>query len=173
MAKQIRYLVLPYCDLVTRFVSHQSIFSILAHRSKQYDTVDIYALFDIPMPKLLTSDSLVAVWVTNRPKYKQFLIDKLFPAWQLERVGEWYWMKMTTMGDPVMPLDSMHRKPYELLLVAKCKGSAASDIPEKLVFASVVSQHSRKPPLNGKTPDPPFSIQWMRLLGLTGLPFCG
>ncbi|KAI8580278.1 hypothetical protein K450DRAFT_237704 [Umbelopsis ramanniana AG] len=120
-----------------------------AHRSKNYDTLDIYALFDIPMAKLLSSDALVAVWVTNRPKYKQFLIDKLFPSWNLELVGEWYWMKMTTMGQPVMPLDSTHRKPYELLLVARSKaGSSIIHVPEKLVFASVASQHSRKPPLN-------------------------
>jgi hypothetical protein len=107
------------------------------------------------MPKLICSESLVAVWVTNRPKYKQFLIDKLFPAWQLELLGEWYWMKMTTTGDPVMPLDMKNRKPYEILLVAKSKGSTFT-VPEKLVFASVVSQHSRKPPLNGKTQFPFF-----------------
>jgi N(6)-adenine-specific DNA methyltransferase len=110
------------------------------------------------MAKLLSPDALVAVWVTNRPKYKQFLIDKLFSSWNLELVGEWYWMKMTTIGQPVMPLDSTHRKPYELLLVARNKASSSViDVPEKLVFASVASQHSRKPPLNGKTPDPFFS----------------
>lgn len=136
----------------------ENLFSPSAHRSKNYDTLDIYTLFEIPMAKLLSSDALVAVWVTNRPKYKQFLTDKLFPSWNLEVVGEWYWMKMTTTGQPVMPLDSTHRKPYELLLVARNKASTSViDVPEKLVFASVASQHSRKPPLNGKTPGPFFS----------------
>jgi N6-adenosine-specific RNA methylase IME4 len=138
----------------------QNRFLSSAHRSKNYDTLDIYTLFDIPMSKLLSSEALVAVWVTNRPKYKQFLIDKLFPSWQLELVGEWYWLKMTTTGQPVMPLDSTHRKPYELLLVARNKAStSAIHVPEKLVFASVASQHSRKPPLNGKIPGPFFFPQ--------------
>ncbi|CAM0138223.1 hypothetical protein VKS41_001464 [Umbelopsis sp. WA50703] len=120
-----------------------------AHRSSQYTTLDIYALFEIPLPKLMAAESIVAVWVTNRPKYKRFLIDKLFPAWDLELLGEWYWLKMTTAGDPVMPLNSTHRKPYELLLVAKRKSESGSNVPEKQLFASLPSRsHSRKPPLN-------------------------
>lgn len=97
----------------------------------------------------MATESIVAVWVTNRPKYKRFLIDKLFPAWDLELLGEWYWLKMTTAGDPVMPLNSTHRKPYELLLVAKRKSGSGSNIPPKQLFASLPSRsHSRKPPLN-------------------------
>lgn len=136
------------------FVSHEIAFlSLIAHRSSQYTTLDIYALFEIPLPKLMATESIVAVWVTNRPKYKRFLIDKLFPAWDLELLGEWYWLKMTTAGDPVMPLNSTHRKPYELLLVAKRKSGSGSNIPPKQLFASLPSRsHSRKPPLNGKNP---------------------
>jgi hypothetical protein len=100
----------------------------------------------------MAAESIVAVWVTNRPKYKRFLIDKLFPAWDLELLGEWYWLKMTTAGDPVMPLNSTHRKPYE----------SGSNVPEKQLFASLPSRsHSRKPPLNGKNPQ----LSYVRLHG--------
>ncbi|OBZ81336.1 Methyltransferase-like protein 4 [Choanephora cucurbitarum] len=90
------------------------------HRSSHYDTQDIYDLYKIPMLKLISKrDSLVAIWVTNKPKFRKFMIDKLLPAWQLRCVAEWVWLKTTTQAESVCPLDSTHKKPYEQLILAR------------------------------------------------------
>ncbi|KAJ3092999.1 Methyltransferase-like protein 4 [Quaeritorhiza haematococci] len=74
-----------------------------AKRAKKYHTLDKYDLFKLPVKSL--SRMYVAVWVTNKPKYVQFTKEKLFPAWNLELVGEWVWLKVTTRGEWVMDLD--------------------------------------------------------------------
>ncbi|KAI8391261.1 MT-A70-like protein, partial [Radiomyces spectabilis] len=123
------------------------------HRSGHYESQDIYDLFKIPLSSLLRSDNsdnpaLVAVWITNKPKFKRFVTDKLFPSWGLETVAEWHWLKVTTEGEPVMPLDSPHRKPYEQLVIGRCKQRPSPDIPQTRVIVSVpCKHHSRKPPL--------------------------
>ncbi|KAG0049002.1 Methyltransferase-like protein 4 [Gryganskiella cystojenkinii] len=73
-------------------------------RQARYNTIDLYDLFKIPVPELLKNDTdivaqeavggLVAVWITNRNKVKKMVLEKLFPAWDLELVGHWYWLKV-------------------------------------------------------------------------------
>ncbi|KAI8144744.1 MT-A70-domain-containing protein [Fennellomyces sp. T-0311] len=114
-------------------------------RSSKYETQDIYDLFQIPIPELLAENGMVAVWVTNKPKFRRFVVDKLFKSWGLEQVGHWYWLKVTTSGVPVIPLDSPHRKPYEQLILGM---PGTSSIPRQHAIVSVpCRQHSRKPPL--------------------------
>ncbi|KAL0073270.1 MT-A70-domain-containing protein [Phycomyces blakesleeanus] len=128
------------------------------HRSSHYETQDIYDFFKIPLPSLLSEEhpSLVAVWVTNRPKYRRFVIDKLFKAWGVTWVTDWYWLKLTTKGEPVMPLDSPHRKPYEQLIIGRRIPESTGEIPSNInipprILASVPSnRHSRKPPLDSR-----------------------
>ncbi|KAG0763572.1 hypothetical protein G6F60_007499 [Rhizopus arrhizus] len=117
------------------------------HRSSKYETQDIYDLFSLPMTSMLKEGSLVAIWVTNKPKFRNFILKKLFPSWQLEPVSEWVWLKLTTKGECIFPLDSEHKKTYEQLIIGqRCKSQIV--IPEKHVIVSVPSlRHSRKPPL--------------------------
>lgn len=132
-------------------------FIVIVHRSSRYETQDIYDLFRIPIPEMQGSkDTLVAVWVTNKPKFRNFILNKLFPAWQLECAGEWIWLKMTTQAEPIFPIDSEHKKPYEQLILGRPKQlnkvKERADIPKTHIITSIPSKkHSRKPPLEGKT----------------------
>ncbi|KAI8972023.1 MT-A70-domain-containing protein [Mycotypha africana] len=122
-------------------------------RSSHYETQDIYDLFKIAIPSMIgEKDSIVAVWVTNKPKFRNFIIHKLFPSWKLECVGEWIWLKVTNQAECVFPLDSEHKKPYEQLIIGRPYQHKESkervSIPQTNVIVSVPSvRHSRKPPL--------------------------
>jgi N6-adenosine-specific RNA methylase IME4 len=70
-----------------------------------YGTFDLYELFKIPIPDLLSpiasnngnqegEGGVVAVWITNRAKIRKVVVEKLFPAWGLELVAHWYWLKV-------------------------------------------------------------------------------
>ncbi|KAI9248591.1 MT-A70-like protein, partial [Phascolomyces articulosus] len=124
-------------------------------RSSKYETQDIYDLFQIPIPELLAPEGVVAVWVTNKPKFRRFIIDKLFKSWGLKEIGIWYWLKVTTENEPVIPLDSPHRKPYEQLILGIRASTSTTTtnkittIPQQYAIVSVpCCRHSRKPPLD-------------------------
>ncbi|KAI8640531.1 MT-A70-domain-containing protein [Parasitella parasitica] len=123
-------------------------------RSSHYDTRDIYDLYSIPMKDLISSkDTIVAIWVTNKPKFRNFITKKLFPSWNLECVGEWAWLKMTTQAECIFPIDSEHKKPYEQLIIGRPirenKINGRIEIPTSHIIASIPSvRHSRKPPLH-------------------------
>ncbi|KAI9140359.1 MT-A70-domain-containing protein [Paraphysoderma sedebokerense] len=124
-----------------------------ASRSGAYSTLDPYELFKIPMRELMCSEfSLVAIWVTNRKKYRKFVKEKLFKDWGIKFVTEWFWLKVTTSGELVMSIDSVHRKPYEILIIgvkSLCeeKLSKVDGLREKTIVSVPSKQHSRKPPL--------------------------
>ncbi|KAI9494899.1 MT-A70-domain-containing protein [Zychaea mexicana] len=144
-------------------------------RSSKYETQDIYDLFQIPVPELLAPHGMVAVWVTNKPKFRRFVIEKLFKSWGLQEVGIWYWLKVTVQGEPVIPLDSPHRKPYEQLILGirqtdsttSTTAPAQPSIPLPPRQHAIVSvpcrRHSRKPPLDtvlkAYLPDNPKSLE--------------
>lgn len=97
-----------------------------------------------------SKDSIVAIWVTNKPKFRNFIINKLFPSWQLECVAEWTWLKVTTQAECIFPIDSMHKKPYEQLIIGKPINKNESTLPKIHTIVSIPSvRHSRKPPLQG------------------------
>ncbi|KAF9166735.1 Methyltransferase-like protein 4 [Actinomortierella ambigua] len=149
------------------------------NRMAHYATMDMYELFKIPIPKLLSRTTppstsstpsssssplpIVAVWITNRPKVYNLVTKKLFPAWGLDFVACWYWLKVTTLGEPVLSLENHHRRPYERILIGRvksassCPSSSSSThepasvnaestrpIDRKLIV-SVPGLHSRKP----------------------------
>ncbi|CEP17883.1 hypothetical protein [Parasitella parasitica] len=124
-------------------------------RSSHYNTQDIYNLYSIPMKTLMSDkDTIVAIWVTNKPKFRNFITKKLFPSWKFECVAEWIWLKMTTQAECVFPIDSEHKKPYEQLIIGRPikenKNDNQIDIPRTRIIASIPStRHSRKPPLHG------------------------
>lgn len=99
-----------------------------ASRSSSYSEIDIYSLFDLQLPSLLTQTNLttpclVGVWVTNKPKFRRFVKRRLFPDWQLDLAAEeWFWVKITASeiggrledgGMPIFNLDNSHRRAYE------------------------------------------------------------
>jgi N6-adenosine-specific RNA methylase IME4 len=47
---------------------------------------------------LQQSSSLVALWVTNRPRMHRFVREQLLPAWGLQHVATWLWLKVGAAG---------------------------------------------------------------------------
>ncbi|KAI8053970.1 MT-A70-domain-containing protein [Syncephalis plumigaleata] len=135
-----------------------------ATRGHQYDTLDLYDLFQLPINDLLAplsnssnnlTGGLLCCWITNRPRIRRVLLEKLFPAWGVTLIAEWYWLKITRKGDPILPLGNPHRKPFERLLIARRTTTSTSNtnttstIPSQRVFTSIqCTLHSRKPPLD-------------------------
>ncbi|KAF9206240.1 Methyltransferase-like protein 4 [Haplosporangium sp. Z 27] len=90
-------------------------------RMAHYGTLDLYDLFKIPIPELLRSPTqqsltgeckpggIVAVWITNRAKVKKVVLEKLFPAWGLEFVAHWSWLKVCQVGKET-PMDRNNKK---------------------------------------------------------------
>ncbi|SCZ98911.1 BZ3500_MvSof-1268-A1-R1_Chr7-1g09313 [Microbotryum saponariae] len=132
-----------------------------AARSSSYHTFDPYALGKLDMTALLQSETstrptLVAVWLTNKIKYRRLLTNQLFPSWRIDpsTLAAWYWIKTTSLGHPLWSLDSTHRRTYEPLLMGyslpkkydKVKYPLPA-LPRDKVFLGVPLGHSRKPVL--------------------------
>lgn len=107
-----------------------------AARSSAYETLsrlEIKNLIKIPVGRALVrpgdgggkggddrgQDGLVGIWVTNKPKFRKYVLETLFPSWEVELAGEWVWLKITTAGEPMFHLESNMRKPYEVLLFGR------------------------------------------------------
>lgn len=113
----------------------------------------------VPVASRLAADGLVAVWVTNSPSRSADLLvgprGIFSQCWDVELVGEWIWLKVTSRGEPVVPLASAWRKPWERLLIARKRRTTAPAaggetrrraIPTK-VIVTAPDVHSRKPNL--------------------------
>jgi N6-adenosine-specific RNA methylase IME4 len=107
----------------------------------------------------LTADGIVGIWVTNKASIRHLVLSRLYQkGFQLYQ--EWIWVKTTTSGEPVTPLDGLWRRPYEILLLfrrrreAQCRTTDASkladisfwaaEVPVRIIVA-VPDYHSRKP----------------------------
>ena len=66
------------------------------NRCKAYQTVNsLHSLRDIPVRELASEEyCLVCIWVTNNPKIERFVIDDLFPLWNVKYLNTWYWVKV-------------------------------------------------------------------------------
>ncbi|KAK2859595.1 hypothetical protein Q5P01_004215 [Channa striata] len=128
-------------------------------RSRRYSSLPSTQLKRLPIPVLASSNCLVVTWVTNRPSHLRFVRDELYPHWGVEFVAEWFWVKVTTSGQFVFPLDSPHKKPYEVLVLGRYRPSADSTprSPEKskvsvedqrLIVSVPSALHSQKPSLS-------------------------
>lgn len=108
-------------------------------------------LSHIPVPAHLDPSGLVAVWTTNKPAIVDFLTSPggLFASWGLELTAEWTWVKVTASGEPIYPVDSSWRKPWEKLLIAKRRGAPTPLGLTSKTIISVPDLHSRKPNLRG------------------------
>ncbi|NWI32634.1 METL4 protein, partial [Sula dactylatra] len=126
-------------------------------RSNRYSHLSSWQIKQIPVPALAAPNCLVVTWVTNRQKHLRFVKDELYPRWSVKTLAEWHWVKITRAGEFVLPLDSLHKKPYEVLVLGRFQGDIKETlrksedvlpIPEhKLIVSIPCSLHSHKPPL--------------------------
>ncbi|XP_036378084.1 N(6)-adenine-specific methyltransferase METTL4 [Megalops cyprinoides] len=128
-------------------------------RSRRYSFLPSSQLRRLPVPLLSAPGCVVATWVTNRQKHLRFVKEDLYPHWGVEVLAEWLWVKITRSGEFVFPLDSPHKKPYEVLVLGRYRGSkdhSVSDwtksepaLPDKRLLVSIPSLlHSQKPSLS-------------------------
>ncbi|PWW76507.1 MT-A70-domain-containing protein [Tuber magnatum] len=124
-----------------------------AARNRTYTTLnrfDIQKLQCIPLSQTLTPPDhasgirggLVGIWITNKPKFRSFVLENLFPEWGVEFVSEWVWVKITSSGEPIFDLESRVRKSYEVLMFGRAR--IVEVFPRKTILA-VPDVHSRKP----------------------------
>ncbi|XP_068252432.1 N(6)-adenine-specific methyltransferase METTL4 [Nyctibius grandis] len=126
-------------------------------RSNRYSYLSSWQIKQIPVPALAAPNCLVVMWVTNRQKHLRFVKDELYPHWSVKTLAEWHWVKITRAGEFVLPLDSLHKKPYEVLVLGRVQGDLKEafrksedvlPVPEhKLIVSIPCSLHSHKPPL--------------------------
>ncbi|XP_070709312.1 N(6)-adenine-specific methyltransferase METTL4 [Pempheris klunzingeri] len=127
-------------------------------RSRRYNSLPSTQLKQLPLPLLASPNCLVVTWVTNRPSHLRFVRDELYPHWGVEVVAEWFWVKVTTSGGFVFPLDSQHKKPYEVLVLGRYRTTADNSSSSKTLELPVEDQrlivsvpsalHSQKPSLS-------------------------
>lgn len=125
-------------------------------RSRRYSSLPSTQLKRLPVPLLASPSCLVVTWVTNRPSHRRFVRDELYPHWGVEVVAEWFWVKVTTSGQYVFPLDSPHKKPYEVLVLGRYRPPAdnstgSSEVPvedQRLIVSVPSALHSQKPSLS-------------------------
>lgn len=121
-----------------------------SHRNVHCGTSDDRA--SVPEPtKKQTQSSIAAIWITNSAKARKIAYDAIQGA-GLSVCEEWIWIKTTTNGDPITPLDGLWRKPYEVLVVGRRQQAGPSDkrgggIVTRRFIAAVPDVHSRKPNL--------------------------
>jgi N6-adenosine-specific RNA methylase IME4 len=113
------------------------------------DIFQLMIAMDLDM--LLADNCVVAMWITNKPAVRDLVLGEggLFECWGVEMVEEWIWLKTTLHGEPVTPIDSIWRKPYEILLLGRKRRNYLTPTgeisAERGDVMSVPDLHSRKP----------------------------
>lgn len=109
-------------------------------------------LLKMDLDNYLEHNALVCVWITNKESLREHVVGPggLFEAWNVGLVEEWIWIKTTTKGQPMFDIDSVMRKPYEILLLGRTAPNAWSTMEhaptiKRRVIAAVPDVHSRKP----------------------------
>ncbi|RKF57616.1 Uncharacterized protein C22G7.07c [Erysiphe neolycopersici] len=107
-------------------------------------------LLTIPVRHLHAANGIMAIWITNKSKIRSLAL-KLFDQWGLSVMEEWIWLKITVSGEPIFPIASLWRKPYELLLIGRkvATSTLTGSNVKRRVLVGVPDLHSRKPSLKG------------------------
>ncbi|XP_020548319.1 methyltransferase-like protein 2 isoform X4 [Sesamum indicum] len=67
-----------------------------AHQKLKYPTLPNRYFLSLPIKQLThTAGALVALWVTNREKLRNFVENELFPKWGVKYATTFYWLKFT------------------------------------------------------------------------------
>ncbi|KAL6244175.1 hypothetical protein RBB50_009045 [Rhinocladiella similis] len=90
----------------------------------------------------LSPQGLVAIWITNKASIRANVV-QTFGSMGFSLEEEWIWIKVTTQGLPVMPLNGLWRRPYEVLLLFRRREPGTK--PQRRIIAAVPDLHSRKP----------------------------
>uniref|UniRef100_A0A3Q3L2U4 Methyltransferase 4, N6-adenosine n=1 Tax=Mastacembelus armatus TaxID=205130 RepID=A0A3Q3L2U4_9TELE len=125
-------------------------------RSRRYDFLPSSQLKGLPIPLLAAPNCLVVTWVTNRCSHQRCVRDELYPHWGVEVIAEWFWVKVSTSGQFVFPLDSPHKKPYEVLVLGRYRppsdtSKRSSEVlveDHRLIVSTPSVFHSQKPSLS-------------------------
>lgn len=123
-------------------------------RGCKYTWLEYKDIANMPLNDLANEHCLFLVWVTNKLKTCDFVENTLFPSVGASKIANWYWVKLTTSYEPIYPFDSLHKKPYEtVMLGCNClkygHECCHMDIPKQLMISSILcSIHSCKPPLH-------------------------
>jgi N6-adenosine-specific RNA methylase IME4 len=127
-------------------------------RSKSYMTsesqsADPWTSVSRFLNRHLAISGLIGVWITNKPSIRNEVL-KTFREWKVLLIEAWVWVKTTAAGEPILPLDGIWRKPYEILLLGRkmevvpVQWPSLSPFPAEVcmrVIAAVPDLHSRKP----------------------------
>ncbi|XP_021612815.1 methyltransferase-like protein 2 isoform X7 [Manihot esculenta] len=117
-----------------------------------YPTLPNRYFLSLPIKQLAHIDgALIALWVTNREKLRNFVEKELFPSWGAHYAATFYWLKVKADGSLISDLDLFHHRPYECLLLGYCHGKGRnsehmSSWSDKVII-SIPGDYSRKPPI--------------------------
>lgn len=129
--------------------SHNTPGSTYATSTTLDDVFQLVLGTDLDM--LMAHGCLVGFWITNKPAVRELVCGDggLFASWGCELQEEWIWLKTTIKGEPVSSVDSLWRKPYEVLLLGRRNPSGSSaparSAVKRRTIISVPDLHSRKP----------------------------
>ncbi|XP_039044062.1 methyltransferase-like protein 2 isoform X2 [Hibiscus syriacus] len=127
-----------------------------ARQKSVYPTLPNRYFLSLPIKQLThTGGALVALWVTNREKLRNFVEKELFPAWGVRYISTLYWLKVKGDGSLISDLGLFHHRPYECLLLGYCNGNEMDSgclsefmpIKDKRIIISIPGGYSRKPPI--------------------------
>lgn len=97
---------------------------------------------------LMAETCLVGFWITNKSAVRELVVGSggIFETWGIELEEEWIWLKTTMDGEPVSAIDSLWRKPYEILLLGRKRPSVSEGgTVKRRTIIGVPDLHSRKP----------------------------
>ncbi|KDP38467.1 hypothetical protein JCGZ_04392 [Jatropha curcas] len=121
-----------------------------------YPTLPNRYFLSLPIKQLTHTDgALVALWVTNREKLRDFVEKELFPTWGVNYAASFYWLKVKADGSLITDLDLFHHRPYECLLLGYCRREGTNSeqmsswraIEHNEIIISIPGDYSRKPPI--------------------------
>ncbi|KAH3941100.1 hypothetical protein HBI81_151850 [Parastagonospora nodorum] len=109
-------------------------------------------LLRMDLDNYLEHNALVGVWITNKEALREHVLGPggLFETWNVGLIEEWIWIKTTTKGEPMFDIDTVLRKPYEILLLGRAAPNSWTTMThaptiKRRVIAAVPDMHSRKP----------------------------
>jgi N6-adenosine-specific RNA methylase IME4 len=109
-------------------------------------------LLKMDLDNYLEHNALVGVWITNKEALRDHVLGPggLFETWNVGLIEEWIWIKTTTKGEPMFDIDTLLRKPYEILLLGRVAPNSWTTMThaptiKRRVIAAVPDIHSRKP----------------------------
>ncbi|OCK78905.1 MT-A70-domain-containing protein [Lepidopterella palustris CBS 459.81] len=109
-------------------------------------------ILQMDLDTCIQRNGLVGIWVTNKPAVRAAVLgpNGLFQRLNVGLIEEWIWIKTTVKGEPISAMESLWKKPYEVLLLGRAAPNPwvvaeRAVKPKRRVIAGVPDLHSRKP----------------------------